>query len=85
MRYVPWLTLGVTLLLAITPMGQQLIQSSIHNGEQLAQSIDRFVLSVISAAMAGIALVEVAVRASLARRRRARQAANGETPVDRGQ
>ena len=85
MRYVPWFTLAVALLLAITPMGQQIIRSSIHNGEQLAQSIDRLVLLVASAIMAGVALVEIAVRAWLTHRKRVKILQGSDGQVDRNQ
>ncbi len=76
MRHVPWFTLATLVVVAISPLGQQVIHSSSYSGEQLARTLGRFLSIVILASVVGAALLEWAIRYHLHKRRN-KQVAGG--------
>jgi hypothetical protein len=74
MRLVPWITLAAAVVLFITPLGHEVIQSSFYSGEQLSRTIGQFMLMCILGGVVVLAAIEWGVRFYLRRRARA---ANG--------
>jgi len=75
-RLVPWFTLAALVVVAISPLGRDIIQSSFYSGEHIARTLGQFLLAVILAIAAGLALLEWAIRYYLYRRRK-KQVARG--------
>lgn len=73
-RRVPWFTLAALVAVAISPLGQEIFQSSFVSGEQLSRSLGQFLLAVILAIAAALAAIEALVRHYL-HKRRSKQAA----------
>ena len=73
MRHVPWFTLAALAAVAISPLGQSVIHSAFFSGEQLSRTLGQFLLEVILAIAAGVALLEWTIRYFL-RKRRSKQA-----------
>ena len=71
MRHVPWITLVATVLFFASWFGQDLLRQAFVSGEQLANSIAQFMLTVILGIAIALALLESGVKILL-RRRRAR-------------
>jgi hypothetical protein len=69
MRRWPWLTIVVAAVFALSPHGQSVLRDAFYSGEQLSRSISQFLLEVIAAIVAALALIEWVVRTILARRR----------------
>ncbi len=76
MRQMPWFTLAAAIVVAISPLGQDVIHSSFFSGEQLSRSIGQFMFVTGFAIVVVLALVEWTVRYYL-RRRRSKQVAGG--------
>jgi len=76
MRHVPWFTLAALAVVAISPLGQDVIHSAIFSGEQLSRSIGQFMFAPGLAIAVLLALVEWMVRYYL-RKRRSKQVAGG--------
>jgi hypothetical protein len=67
-------------VLAVSPLGQEVLHGAFVSGEQLSRSIAQFVLQVMIAIVTGLALIEWLVRTILARRRAKRPVtADGKT------
>jgi hypothetical protein len=75
MRLVPWITLAAAAALFISPLGQDVIQSSFYSNEQLSRTIGQFLLMCILGGAIVLAAIEWGVRFYLQRRRA--RAANG--------
>ncbi len=71
MRHVPWLTLVATAIFFASWFGRDLLRQVFVSGEQLANSIAQFMLTVILGIVIALALLESGVKILL-RRRRAR-------------
>ena len=69
MRRWPWIAMVAAVLLAASPLGQEVLHGAFVSGEQLARSISQFMLAVGIAIVIGLALIEWLVRMLLARRR----------------
>jgi hypothetical protein len=69
MRLVPWFTLVAAVLVAVSPIGQDVYHSSFVSGEAISNSIGQFLLTVMLAIAAVCAAVEIGVRYWLRRRR----------------
>ena len=82
MRRWPWVTLVAAVLLAVSPLGQDLLHSAFYSGEQLARTLSQFLLEVFIAIVAGLVLVEWLIRYFWARRR-ANRAILAPTTVSR--
>jgi hypothetical protein len=76
MRHMPWFTLAALVVVAISPLGQDVIHSSFFSGEQLARSIGQFMFVTGLAIAVALALVEWTIRYYL-RKRRSKQVAGG--------
>ncbi len=69
MRLVPWVTLGAAMIFFLTPFGWDLIDKSFNAGEQLARALAQLVLFSALGIVGVLALIEVAVRVYLHKRR----------------
>jgi hypothetical protein len=72
MRRWPWITLILAVLVAISPLGREVLEGAFVSGEQLSRSISQFMLAVGLAMLAGLALLEWLAKWLLTRRRAAR-------------
>ena len=82
MRRWPWVTVVAAVLLAVSPLGQDLLHNAFYSGEQLARSLSQFLLEVFIAIVAGLVLVEWLIRYVWARRR-ANRAMLAQTTVSK--
>ena len=71
MRRWPWITSVAVLLFAVSPPGQEIFHGAFVSGEQLSRSISQFVLTIVIAKAAGLALIEWLIWTFVARRRAA--------------
>jgi hypothetical protein len=76
MRHVPWFTLAALFVVAISPLGQDVIRSSFFSGEQLSRSIGQFMFVTGLAIAVVLALIGWTSRYYL-RKRRSKQVAGG--------
>jgi hypothetical protein len=72
MRRWPWITLILAVLVAISPLGREVLGGAFVSGEQLSRSISQFMLAVGLAILAGLALLEWLAKWLVTRRRAAR-------------
>jgi hypothetical protein len=76
MHHLPWITLVIVAVFAVSPFGQSLYHSAFVSGEQLANSIAQLMLMIIVGIAIGLAALEWGVKV-LIRRHRAKGAALG--------
>ena len=65
----PWISLLLSAVVALTPVGLDNLHSAFFAGEQLARSIGQAVILIALAIMAGAILLEWLVRVLIFRRR----------------
>ncbi len=75
MRLVPWFTLAAAIVVAISPLGQDVIHSSFFSGEQLSRSIGQFMFATGIIIAVVLALIEWTIRYYI--RKRGKQVAGG--------
>ena len=73
---MPWFTLAALIVVAISPLGQDVIHSSFFSGEQLSRSIGQFMFATGLAIASALGLAECTIRYYL-RKRRSKQVAGG--------
>jgi ABC-type proline/glycine betaine transport system permease subunit len=71
----PWITMIAAVVLAVSPLGQEVLRGAFVSNEQLTRHLSLFLLAVLSSILVGVALVEWLVRFLWLRRRAKRQAA----------
>jgi fatty acid desaturase len=76
MRFVPWFTLAGAAVFAISPLGHEVVHSSFYSGEQLSRTLGQFVLAIVASITLALALIEIAAR-NYIRKRRNKQVAGG--------
>ena len=82
MRRWPWVTIALTLVLALNPLGLDMIRSAFWASEQLARNIWQPLVLACGGVLAALALVEYLVRELLARRRASRATAASERSTE---
>jgi hypothetical protein len=65
----PWISLLLSAVVALNPVGLDILHSAFFAGEQLARSIGQAVVLITLAIMAGAILLEWLVRVIISRRR----------------
>ena len=64
---LPWISLLLIVAAVISPLGREILDNA-FSGEQLSRSIARFMAMVYLGGLAGLALIEFAIRVALIRR-----------------
>jgi hypothetical protein len=66
----PWITIGLVILVAASPLGQE-VYRGLHSGEQLARSMSQIVIFIYGPILLLIVLAEWGIRLWINARRRA--------------
>jgi hypothetical protein len=69
MQRLPWISVVLSMLVMLSPPGQEIFHSAFYSGEQLARSMGQLVLYIMGAIMLGAVGLECLVRWWLAKRR----------------
>ncbi len=64
---LPWISLLLIVVAVISPLGREILDNA-FSSEQLSRSIARFMAMVYLGGLAGLALIEFAIRVILIRR-----------------
>ena len=67
MRFVPWISLLIAVVVVLGPPGQEVIRG-LSSGEQLARSMSQLVLMIAGVVLALLVIIELALRIYFKRR-----------------
>ena len=62
MRLIPWITLVLTAVLALNPVGLDFLNSAFRSSEQLSRNIAQPIVFIVIAILVAVALIEMLVR-----------------------
>ena len=65
----PWITIGLAILVAVSPLGQE-VYRGLHSGEQLSRSMSQIVIIIYGPILLLIVLAEWGIRMWINARRR---------------
>ncbi len=71
LRRLPWVTMLLAALIAVSPFGSELIYGAFYAPESITRDLSRFLLWIVGAIMAAAIMLEWLLRWWLAKRRRA--------------
>jgi hypothetical protein len=71
MRFIPWISIAIAIVAALSPLGGEVIHN-LSSGEALSRSIAQLFVIFALPALLLLALIEIAIRVYLRRRRAAK-------------